>query len=310
MNVLITGATAKVAEAITRVLYAETDWNIFLVSNKAKYKDYSYRIKAYNADFFDINQLKKLIYEIKPDVIINCAAMTDVDKCETDRKLCWNLNTTLVENLISISRVIDCHLVTISTDFVFDGRKGPYTEEATPNPINYYGKSKHAAENACLLGLERYTIIRTSTVFGVSSFEKPNFVSWVLEKLINEQEFKVVEGQYCTPTITDDIAQCVLKVLLKRKFGIYNACGKDFLNRYDFAKKIAKCFRYDEGLIHPMTPSELNQAARRPEKAGLVTLKATSELQCDFADIQSALFSYRLQLNDEKYFYQRINYYQ
>lgn len=308
MNVLITGATAKVAEAISRVLYAETDWNIFLASNNAKYKDYSYRIKAYNVNIFDIAQLKKLIYELKPDVIINCAALTDVDQCEVDRKLCWELNTTLVENLISISRVIDCHLVTISTDFIFDGKKGPYSEDAIPNPLNYYGKSKHAAENACLLGLERYTIIRTSTVFGVSSFGKNNFVNWVLDKLIAGEEFHVIDGQHSTPTITDDIAQCVLKVLLKRKFGIYNACGKDFLSRYEFAQKIAKCFRFDSMLIKAMPTGKLQQKARRPEKAGLVNLKATSELQCDFADIESALFSYRLQLNDEKYFYQKIEY--
>lgn len=308
MNVLIIGATAKVAEAISRVLYAETDWNIFLVSNSAKYANYSYRIKAYNASVFDIAQLKKLIYEIKPDVIINCAALTDVDQCEIDRKLCWDLNTTLVENLISISRVIDCHLVTLSTDFVFDGKKGPYAEDSTPNPLNYYGKSKHAAENACLLGLERYTIIRTSTVFGVSSFGKNNFVNWVLDKLITGAEFQVIDGQYSTPTITDDIAQCVLKVLLKRKFGIYNACGKDFLSRYEFAQKIAKCFRFDGELIKAMPVGELQQKARRPEKAGLDPLKSISELQCDFADIESALFSYRLQLNDEKHFYQTINY--
>ncbi len=308
MNILITGATSKTAEAITRILYAETDWNLFLVSTDAKFKNYSYRIKSYNVNYFDLAQLKKLIYEIKPDVILNCAALTDIDLCETDRKLCWDLNTTLVENLASISRVIDCHLITISTDYLFDGKKGPYVEEATPNPINYYGKCKHAAENSCLVGLEKFTIIRTSSVFGISSYNKPNFISWLLDKFNADKTFNVIEGQYATPTITDDIAQAVLQVLIKTRYGIYNAAGTTFLNRYELAVKTAKCFGFNPELVQPIMPSELIQKAKRPEKAGLVTLKAISDLQCDFADVESALFSYRLQINEEQQFYSNFLY--
>ncbi len=308
MNILITGATSKTAEAITRILYAETDWTIYLLSSHFTFKQTSHRIKSYTVNYLNLVELKKIIYELKPDVIINCAALTNVDECETNRKLCMDLNATLVENLASISRVIDCHLITISTDFIFNGKKGPYVEDAIPEPLNYYGKCKHIAENSCRVGLTKYTIIRTSVVFGVSSHNKGNFISTLLEKFNAEKEFKIITGQWGTPTITDDIAQCILKVLLYKKYGIYNAAGTTFLNRYELAVKVAKCFGFDSSLVIPIYPSEINQRAIRPEKAGLVTLKAKTDLKCEYADIDSALFSYRLQLNEGQQFYSNFLY--
>ena len=145
-------------------------------------------------------------------------------------------------------------------------------------------------------------------MFGISSYNKPNFISWLLDKFNADKTFNVIEGQYATPTITDDIAQAVLQVLIKTRYGIYNAAGTTFLNRYELAVKTAKCFGFNPELVQPIKPSELIQKAKRPEKAGLVTLKAISDLQCDFADVESALFSYRLQINEEQQFYSNFLY--
>lgn len=308
MNILITGATSKTAEAITRILYAETDWNIHLLSSAFVFKNSSYRIKSSVVNYFDLPALKKTIYNIKPDVIINCAALTNVDECEINKKLCRELNDIFVENLAGICRVIDCKFVHISTDYLFDGKKGPYLESDSPDPINYYGKCKHAAENSCIVGLEKYAIIRTSSVFGMSSHNKSNFISWIIGELHYDKPVSIINGQYCTPTLTDDIAQCVLKVLLKERYGIYNAAGTSFLNRYELAVKAAKCFGYDKDLISAIMPGELHQKANRPEKAGLVVIKSQTDLNCDFADIDSALFSYRMQLDENQPFYSNFLY--
>ncbi len=308
MNILITGATAKSAEAITRVLYAETDWNIFLLSSGTEFKKNNYRIKSYNCDYFDLAKLKKIIYELKPDVIINCAAYTDVDGCEVNRKLASDLNTVFVENLTSICRVIDAHLITFSTDYIFDGKKGPYDEDAYPNPLNYYGKTKHSAENACKVGLTRSTIIRTNVVFGVSSYNKPNFISWLIDKFQEDKEFNVITGQYCNPTITDDLAQAVLKIILKQRFGVYNVAGTTVMNRFEISQRVAKVFGFDPSLAFPVDPKTLVQKAVRPNKAGLIVLKAQTDLNCNFADLDSALFSYKYQINDNQKFYSSFLY--
>jgi dTDP-4-dehydrorhamnose reductase len=303
MNVIITGATSKSAEAITRILFAETDWNIFLLSSDPNFKKISYRIKTYTADYFDLNKIKKIFYEIKPEVIINCAAYTDVDGCEDNRKLAIDLNSIFVENLVSISRVIDAHLIIFSSDYIFDGLKGPYDEEAKPNPLSYYGKTKHSAENVCRVGLDKHTIIRTNVVFGVSSYKKANFIDWIIDKYKDEKPFNVITGQYCNPTLTDDIGQAVLKIILKKRYGVYNVAGKTWMNRFEIAKRVAKVFNYDDSLVTPVESSTFIQKAKRPEKGGLIVLKAETDLNVNFADLDSALFSYKFQINDNQKFY-------
>lgn len=303
MNILITGATSKTAEAITRVLFAETDFNIFLLSSNPNFKKNSYRIKTHTADYLDLNKLKKICYEIKPEVIINCAAYTDVDGCEDNHKLASELNTDLVEYLSSISRVIEAHLITFSTDYIFDGKKGPYDEDAYPNPLSYYGKTKHAAENIIRTGLDKHTIIRTNVVFGASSYEKTNFISWLVSNFKEEKEFKVITGQYCNPTITDDLAQAVLKIILKKRYGIYNVGGASWLNRYEISQKVAKVFGFDPELAVPVNSNTLKQKAQRPEKGGLIILKAETDLNCKFANMESGLFSLKFQMQEEQNFY-------
>jgi dTDP-4-dehydrorhamnose reductase len=303
MNILITGATSKTAEAITRVLFAETDFNIFLLSSNPNFKKNSYRIKTHHADYLDLNKLKKICYEIKPEIIVNCAAYTDVDGCEINHKLASELNTDLVEYLSSICRVIEAHLITFSTDYIFDGNRGPYDEDGHPNPLSYYGKTKHAAENIVRTGLDKHTIIRTNVVFGVSSFEKSNFISWLIEKFKDEKKFDIITGQYCNPTITDDLAQAVLKVILKNRFGIYNVGGASWLNRFEISQKVAKVFGFDPELAISVKPNSLKQKAPRPEKGGLIILKAETDLNCKFANMESGLFSLKFQMQEEQNFY-------
>lgn len=301
ISILILGASGRIASSLIRFFRLETNNRLILLSDNPeklpRYEGYDYH-KINSLDFKEIKQLCLLE---KPEVIINAAGYTDVDKSETERKTVWDLNVTLAENLASISRVIDSHLISFSTDYVFDGLKGPYTEEDKPNPLNFYGKTKHAMENACLFNLNSSTVIRTNTIYGSEARGKTDFIRWVIYKIEQGFSFDIVVGQYCNPTFSEDIAVVVNKIISKKRYGLYHAGGPDWLSRYDIAVKTAKIFSLDESLIKPIQPTKLEQSAKRPNKGGLVTLKAETDLGIKFTSLESGLMTLKQSMRDSRF---------
>ena len=149
MNIAIIGGNSKIASALIRLLLKETTWNLYVYSMSLQ-KTSSERI-VYNAiPYSDIKSWKEEFLSIRPEYIINTAAMTNVDACEEKKQEAWFANATFVEQLSRIALIIEAHFIHFSTDYVFDGRKGPYVESDQPKPISYYGKSKLACENAVI----------------------------------------------------------------------------------------------------------------------------------------------------------------
>ncbi|TNE36497.1 SDR family oxidoreductase, partial [bacterium] len=215
--------------------------------------DYIDKRKQDSIYTFDIKEKKTLDFIIedeKPDIVINTAAMTDVDGCEVNKKMAMEMNAILPESLSLFANKYNFHLITFSTDYIFDGKKGPYTEDDLPNPMNYYGKSKLAGENAVRIEAEkRSTIIRTNVVYGNSSYNKTDFIRWVINSLKEEKQLNIIDGQWCNPTLTDDIAKGVYKIITKKRKGIFNFAGRGYYNRYQIAIKIAEIFNFDKNLI-------------------------------------------------------------
>jgi dTDP-4-dehydrorhamnose reductase len=297
MTFTIIGAGSTTAGALIPMLLEETDAKLHLVSGRPIDVVHP-RVSTDTIDITDRAELKRVVMPQMPSAIINTAAMTNVDACEADKKLAWTLNVTLVENLIRVARVADAHLVHFSTDYVFDGEKGPYTESDIPSPINYYGKSKLAGENALAIAGIESTVIRTNVVYGPLG-PRPDFVRWVLQALDEQRSIKVVTDQYSNPTYVDDLAEAVITVIERSRTGLYHVGGADYLSRYEFAVKIAELFKVDPSIIEPVTTGELGQAARRPVRGGLVTLKAESDLRMKFRGVESGLVSYRHALFSE-----------
>lgn len=231
-----------------------------------------------SCDLADKDKLKKAVYDFCPDAIVNAAAYTNVDLSETERELAWKINVKGVEYLAEAARVLDAHLVHISTDYIFDGKSGPYSESAKPNPIGYYGRTKLASENVLKLSGINYTVLRTNVLYGVAKNSRPDFVKWVVNMLRDKKQIRIVTDQINNPTFIDDLVQAISKVIEFKKFGVFNIGGSEFLSRYDFTLRIAEYFELDESLIVPIKTSELNQPARRPLNSGLLTIKAQSEL--------------------------------
>jgi dTDP-4-dehydrorhamnose reductase len=299
MKIIVTGASSKTAEAFIRIATVETDYELVLISREPDKLDYDPRHRTYAASVTDVKEIKRICYEEKPDVILNTAAMTDVDACEQERKKCWDANVIAVENLASAAKVLDCHLIAFSTDYIFDGVKGPYPEDGRPDPLSYYGKSKHACENICIGDVNKSTIVRTNVVYGQSSYGKTDFIQWVAENLKEEKELNIITGQFCNPTLTDDIAYGLIKIIDKVRYGIYNFAGNDWLNRYEIALKIAEVFELNSELIKPMAPVLLKQKATRPERGGLVNLKAETDLGIKFSDLETGMNILKNQLQNK-----------
>ncbi|MBK9249199.1 MAG: SDR family oxidoreductase [Ignavibacteria bacterium] len=288
-KILIIGARSKVAEALIRHFLSLTDWKLILLSSGFTSTVQVDRITCYPYDYNQSQHLTKIIQNTLPTFTINCAAVTDVDSCEIDRKKTWNINVNLVETIARICKITGSHFIHFSTDYVFDGAKGPYFETDIPNPISYYGKSKLASENVCLTSDVISTIIRTTVVYGSSSYSHSDFVDWVIKQLKKNIPFRVVTDQISNPTLTDDIAFTLIRIIDLHKKGIFNIAGFNWLSRFEFAQLIAQIFELDESLIQPILTSELSQKAKRPLKGGLLTLKAETELGVKFSTAEEGL---------------------
>lgn len=238
-------------------------------------------IPGINYKQLDITQkskVKELILDFFPDVIINTAAFTNVDKSETEKETAWKINVNGVENISLYAWTIDAHLIHISTDYIFDGKNGPYSEEDKPLPIGYYGRTKLAGENSIRTSGVRFSIVRTNVLYGPAKYGRPDFVKWVINSLRTGETIKIVTDQIGNPTYIDDTVDAIDKLIGFRKEGIYNIGGIEMLSRFDFTLRIAEYFNLDKKLILPILTKDLNQTAHRPLKSGLIILKAETEL--------------------------------
>ena len=254
-------------------------------------------IEYISCDITNREKIKSFIYDFCPDYILNLAAYTNVDLSEVDREKTWKANVKAVEYLAEAARTIDAHIIHISTDYIFDGKNGPYNEDDIPNPLGYYGRTKLASENVLKISGVLSTILRTNVLYGVAINHNSDFVNWVIKTLKNNEQIRIVTDQINNPTFTDDMVQAISKVIEFRKTGVYNIGGQEFISRYEFTQIISDFFNLDKSLINPIKTEELNQKARRPLKSGLITLKAESELGYKPHTIHEALSIIKKELN-------------
>jgi len=296
MNIAIIGGNSKIASALIRLLLKETTWNLYVYSMSLQ-KSSSERIVYKAIPYSDIKSWKEEFLSIRPEYFINTAAMTNVDACEEKKQEAWFANATFVEQLSRIALIIEAHFIHFSTDYVFDGRKGPYVESDQPRPISYYGKSKLAGENAVIHSHAFNTVIRTNVVYGFTNSDQQDFVKWVLNNADASKQMTIVDDQYSNPTLTDDLALAVKRIIEKKRSGIYHIGGNTQCSRLEFAMEIAKIFHLDTSLFLPIKTKALNQPAERPLMSGLINLKAHTDLGISFSTITEGLVRLRHQLH-------------
>lgn len=277
-KVLLTGANGLLGQAVISIFSRESDFDVVATSVEPELYVEAGNYRYEQLDITVKENVKKAVKKHNPDVIVNCAAFTDVDKCETERELCWKLNVDAVKNLIISSRISDSKVIHISTDYIFDGKNGPYTEDSTPNPVSFYGRSKLASENALTTSGIDYVILRTIVLYGIGNKVKSNFALWLINNLSMNKPVNIVTDQIGNTTVSDDLAYAILKCSEQDAYGIYNIAGKDIISRLDFTYNLCDVFGFEKSLVTPILTSDLNQPAPRPLKSGLITLKAETEL--------------------------------
>jgi dTDP-4-dehydrorhamnose reductase len=272
MKVFIAGASGLVGGNCLKH-FSEQGWDVI-----GSY--FSYRLPGtvfYNtldpqhADNFDI-------VSWKPDVIVHCGAMTHVDKCETEQEESYTQTVLSTKNLIAVAKKCNARFVYMSTDYVFDGKNGPYREDAPVNPLSVYAKHKLEAEQMSLNELPDTLVLRVTNIYGDEARGK-NFVARIVDQCKNNQKLtlKLPYDQYASPTNAWDIARAMFVLLRDGKKGIYHIGGTDYMNRVELALRVLQYFPDAQYDLIPMNTEELNQPAARPLLGGFVKMKFSSE---------------------------------
>jgi dTDP-4-dehydrorhamnose reductase len=228
-------------------------------------------------DIRDRDGIGRRVNEVRPDAVIHTAAFTHVDGCEIDAEKANEVNVLGTENVVRACHPLEIPLIHLSTDYVFDGSNGPYTEEDTPHPISVYGRTKYESETIVLEGMRQGVVARTMVLYGYAPQVRQNFVTWLVNSLRQENSVRIVSDQYGTPTWAEDLAGMVLALYENNCRGVFHTAGSTLNSRYDFALEIADIFHLDSGLIQPITTDQLDQMAPRPLRSGLIIDKLRKE---------------------------------
>lgn len=239
-------------------------------------------------DITSIESVMKVLRSTKPDVVINCAAYTDVDGCESNAEKAMEINAEGVAYLAMACKEIGALLVQISTDYVFDGGKGtPYIEDDPTHPLSVYGESKLAGElNAAFSPL--HLIVRTQWLYGIHG---KNFVETMLKLAVDRDELTVVDDQIGSPTWTVDLAKAIIALVESNCRGVYHAANAEFCSWNTFAKTIFEASALPVS-VKPMTTEELNRPARRPLYSTLDCSKLAADTGIEMPSWRAALNEY------------------
>lgn len=278
MKILLTGSNGLLGQKLVSLL-VKRGHEVIATSKGGNRLPQTDGYTYHSMDITNEGNVQKIIGYTKPVVVINTAAMTNVDQCELHQEMCNSLNVTAVGNLIAACENEQCHLIQLSTDFIFDGSHGPLKETEEPNPISHYGRSKLAAEELIINSNISWSIARTVLVYGVAyDMSRSNIVLWVKNSLENNKAIQVVNDQWRTPTLAEDLAiGCTLLAESKRN-GIYHLSGEEMMTPYEIALKTAHFFKLDTSLITETDGSKFTQPAKRPPKTGFIIDKAKRDL--------------------------------
>jgi dTDP-4-dehydrorhamnose reductase len=281
MKILVTGANGLLGQHLLQLLLAETDWQV-IGTGKGPCRlpiVQGSRFVYQQLDITDGPAAFNFYLQVKPDLVIHAAALTQVDNCEQKPVACWNTNVTATRFLVEAAKKFRPFFIFVSTDFVFDGAAGPYSETDEPNPVNYYGSSKVAGEKEVLQSGLDAAVVRTCLVYGhTHDGSRSNIISWVKSNLEQGKHIKVVTDQWRTPTLVQDLAKGILLIAQKRATGIFHISGKEMLTPYDMAMATATYYGLDAALIEKVTADTFTQPAMRPPKTGFDIAKAQAQL--------------------------------
>jgi dTDP-4-dehydrorhamnose reductase len=296
-RILICGSNGLVGQRLALVFGYQSGCEVLNTSHHRNFVLDHHLFDYTQLDITNRSDVKSLVGSFRPDIIVNAAAMANVDQCEREREAAWHVNVTGVEHLVEIARRIDARLIHISTDYVFDGKSGPYSENDRVNPLSYYGKSKLAGENMITAGDVRHAIVRTILIYGSGIRVKNNFALWVVNSLRAGRTIYCATDQRCTPTFVGDVAAAIVRIIDRHADGIFHVSGPAMMSRFEFAMKTATIFELDRSLIRPCLSADLQQLAQRPQVTGFVLDRIRAALAMEPQNADSGLMQMRREMD-------------
>lgn len=272
MKVVVTGGNGVLGGAAVRALAKRHE---VLALGRGAARELPPGVAWREADLSDPRATFDAIAAFRPRAVLHCGAMTDVDACERDPGAARRVNAEGTAQVARACRETGARLVAVSTDYVFDGRSGPYSEDDAPNPQSAYARAKLEGEKAALELAPGCAVARVAVVYSARRTEKRTFARQVVELLSKGEPVKAFSDQRVSPTLASNGAAMLCELMLDRDYaGVLNVCGATVLDRVDFARRVARRFGLDESLVVPVLTSDVKLPAPRPLNGGLVVDRA------------------------------------
>jgi dTDP-4-dehydrorhamnose reductase len=280
MKILVTGGSSLPGfRAVKEAL--EKGHHILAVHKENPIPLQNEKLRSIRLDITDQPALRRLLTDKKPDAILHMAALGDVDLCEKDKALAWRTNVTATMDLVSLFSSWKPFLLYLSTDYVFDGDKGGYSEIDPPNPVDYYGLTKLMGEVICSSAMSECAVVRASSIYGLGP-GRTNFAKFLIEKLSKREEVRALVDQYTSPSHATDLAKAMVEITEKKLKGIFHITGGR-MSRYEFAVGLAEELGFDKSLIKQASMSEMKWFAERPRDSSLTSEATRKRLNTDFS---------------------------
>jgi dTDP-4-dehydrorhamnose reductase len=278
-KVLITGSNGFIGQKMITEVLANKNFDLIALSRgNNRYSDpegYLY----IDGDVCNAEQMADVISQYRPHFIIHTVAMANVEACEANIEACEKVNIEPLKTLISLAGRYDSHLIHLSTDFIYDGKEGPYTETDIPHPLNQYGETKLKAERLIEDADIKWTIVRTILVYGIpNDKDRSNLILWVKNSLEAGKKINVVTDHFRMPTLVEDLTKAIQSIINKQAKGIYHISGNELYSIYDVAIQVAKFWNLDTSLLEPVNSKTIESAVSRPSYTGFILDKAMQDL--------------------------------
>lgn len=287
MKVLLTGASSSPGYKTLLELIGK-GYEVTAIYNKHPINVESKLVNPVKLDLTDLSAARTLVRDVRPDVIIHMAAYGDVDGCERNKSYAWLVNVEATKALVKASREYSVkYFIYLSTDYVFDGKRGNYREDDTPNPVNYYGLTKLVAEEVVRAGTNKYAVVRTSAIYGLGMGRK-NFGKFLIEALSKGERVRALIDQWLSPTLNTLLAKAISEILERGLEGTYHVAGER-VSRYEFAVRLARRFDFDTSLIEQVRMSDFSWFARRPKDSSLDCSVTKKVLKTNFNSLSYSL---------------------
>ena len=279
-KILITGANGLLGQKLVEQLVAAGNF-VVIATGRGACRLSGAGFTYQSLDIENEQEVEENLARLCPDVLIHGAAMTHVDECENNQEACYRANVLATAYLVRAAEKVGSHFIFVSTDFIFSGEDGynPYTEEAVPDPVNYYGQTKLEGEELLKRSSLKWAIARTVLVYGLANdLSRSNIILWVKSSLEAGKQIQVVDDQERTPTLAEDLAAGCILIANQGATGVFNISGEEILTPYQMAIETADYFGLDKGLIVRTDSTKFTQPARRPMRTGFIIEKAKSQL--------------------------------